>query len=161
MYRPPEPTYFSESQSLITTTTLIIPIITTTGLQKQKIMKIFLENSLFKCKKSGVKWAVSLKDVSIKFLKVFKDFLGNWILVWFPFFFCLKVKAMTTTKKALQNRVEQLTQANEQFQFATRYLLFDLEATRRERDGIKAQVILLREELADLRQNLEDGGLIK
>ena len=68
---------------------------------------------------------------------------------------------MTTTKKALQNRVEQLTQANEQFQFATRYLLFDLEATRRERDGIKAQVILLREELADLRQNLEDGGLIK
>jgi len=67
---------------------------------------------------------------------------------------------MIQTKKALQKQVEQLKQDNEQFQFVTRYLLFDVEATRRERDGVKVQVILLREELADLKQQLEDGGLI-
>ena len=74
---------------------------------------------------------------------------------------------MTTTKKALQKQVEKLKQENEQYHFCLQYALFDVEATRREKeeaitqkDGAMAQVILLREELAELKQMLEDGGLI-
>jgi chromosome segregation ATPase len=67
---------------------------------------------------------------------------------------------MIATKKALQEQVEKLEYENDQFRFALKYLAFDLEATRRERDGVKAQVVLLREELADLKQALENGGLI-
>ena len=71
---------------------------------------------------------------------------------------------MTVTKKTLQEQVEKLKQENEQFRFCLQYTLFDVEATRRERDGVKAEVVLLREELADLRQGLEqleDRGLIE
>ena len=64
------------------------------------------------------------------------------------------------TKKALQEQVEELKQENEQFRFCLKYTLFDVEATKREKDGLKAQVILLREELAELKQKLEDEGLI-
>ena len=67
---------------------------------------------------------------------------------------------MVQTKKALQEQVENLKQENEQFRFCLKYTLFDVEATKREKDGAMAQVILLREELADLRKKLEDGGLI-
>ena len=84
---------------------------------------------------------------------------------------------MVQTKKALQEQVENLKQENEQFRFCLKYTLFDVEATKREKDGLKAQVILLREELADLgwrdpaelideptngeeNAELEDGGLI-
>jgi len=70
---------------------------------------------------------------------------------------------MTTikqTKKALQEQIENLKQENEQFRFCLKYTLFDVEATKREKDGLKAQVILLRKELAELKQMLEDGGLI-
>jgi chromosome segregation ATPase len=67
---------------------------------------------------------------------------------------------MVQTKKVLQKQVEKLKQENEQFRFALKYLTFDLSATRREKDGAMAQVILLREELAELKQMLEDGGLI-
>ena len=68
---------------------------------------------------------------------------------------------MIQTKKALQEQVEELKQENEQFRFCLKYTLFDVEATKREKDGLKAQVILLREELADLRKKLEAGGLIE
>jgi len=68
---------------------------------------------------------------------------------------------MIQTKKALQEQVENLKQENEQFRFCLKYTLFDVEATKREKDGLKAQVILLREELADLRKKLEAGGLIE
>ena len=67
---------------------------------------------------------------------------------------------MVQTKKALQKQVEKLKQENEQYHFCLQYALFDVEATRREKDGAMAQVILLREELAELKQMLEDGGLI-
>lgn len=70
---------------------------------------------------------------------------------------------MVQTKKALRKQIKQLQRENEQYRFCLQYTLFDVEATRRERDGMKAQVVLLREELADLRerlQKLEDGGLI-
>jgi len=68
---------------------------------------------------------------------------------------------MIVTKKILQKQVEKLKEENEQYRFCLQYALFDVEATRREKDGLKAQVILLREELADLRQVLEDRGLIE
>jgi len=65
------------------------------------------------------------------------------------------------TKTALREENKKLKQENEQFRFCLQYALFDVEATRREKDGLKAQVVLLREELAELRQELEDGGLIE
>ena len=83
--------------------------------------------------------------------------------------------AMVQTKKALQEQVEKLEYENDQYRLACIYLAFDRDATRREKLGLKAQVILLREELADLKQkprekewfppddqnmSLEDGGLI-
>jgi len=67
---------------------------------------------------------------------------------------------MVQTKKALQKQVEKLKQENEQYHFCLQYALFDVEATRREKDGAMAAVILLREELAELKQKLEDEGLI-
>ncbi len=69
---------------------------------------------------------------------------------------------MTVTKKALQKENTRLKAENEQFRFCLQYALFDVEATRREKNGAMAQVVLLREELADLRerlQRLEDGEL--
>jgi len=74
---------------------------------------------------------------------------------------------MIQTKKALQEQIEQLQEKVKeqkevcaQYRLTCVYLAFDRDVTRRERDGVKAQVVLLREELADLKQALEDGGLI-
>ena len=82
--------------------------------------------------------------------------------VWFPFLFDGGNKMTATiTKKALQEQIEKLEYENDQYRLACVYLAFDRDATRREKLGLKAQVILLREELADLKQRLEDGGLIR
>ena len=81
-----------------------------------------------------------------------------------PFLFFILdggIEAMIATKKALQKQIKQLKQDNEQFRLITQYLLFDVEATKREKDGAMAQVILLREELAKLKQKLQDEGLIE
>jgi len=67
---------------------------------------------------------------------------------------------ITQTKKALQEQVEKLEYENDQYRLACKYLAFDLGWTRREKMGAMAQVILLREELADLKQVLKDEGVI-
>ena len=44
----------------------------------------------------------------------------------------------------LLKRVRELEDENQQFRFALGYVLFDLEATRRERDEAKEEVRILR-----------------
>jgi len=61
---------------------------------------------------------------------------------------------MITTKKSFQKQIEQLKQENRDLILACKYLSFDRDACRRERDGARAQVVLLREELVEVREQL-------
>jgi len=59
-----------------------------------------------------------------------------------------------TTKKALQEQVKRLQRENQDLVIACKYLALDRDACRRERDGARAQVVLLREELAEVKEQL-------
>jgi hypothetical protein len=61
---------------------------------------------------------------------------------------------MITTKKALQEQIEELKQEKQELILACRYFLFDAEATDREKNAARAEVVLLREELAEMRDKL-------
>lgn len=68
----------------------------------------------------------------------------------------MKIMTTRTTKKALQEQIEQLQQEHQDLVLACKYLALDRDACKRERDGARAEVVLLREELAELRDQL--GG---
>lgn len=63
---------------------------------------------------------------------------------------------MKTTKQTLlkqiqelEQEIQELKQENQQYRFALVYSLFDIEATRRERNQALAELRLLREALLD------------